>query len=99
MSEQEIWDKVLETAEKEIAAPSYNTFIKGTELYSLTDEQAVIVTDEDFTAGWLEKSYTDVIKGFIYDVIGHEVEPKFYSKDQLQSLSPNLNLKHHNSKM
>ncbi|MDC6327145.1 chromosomal replication initiator protein DnaA [Staphylococcus auricularis] len=87
MSEQEIWDKVLETAEKEIAAPSYNTFIKGTELYSLTDEQAVIVTDEDFTAGWLEKSYTDVIKGFIYDVIGHEVEPKFYSKDQLQSLN------------
>ncbi|WP_309432475.1 DnaA N-terminal domain-containing protein, partial [Bacillus thuringiensis] len=43
MSEKEIWDKVLEIAQERISNTSYQTFIKDTQLYSLKNDEAIIL--------------------------------------------------------
>jgi chromosomal replication initiator protein len=86
MSEQEIWEKVLSLAREEISETSYTTFLKDTEIHALRDNEAIIVTDEDFVANWLNTKYAEIVQSLLYKTIGEEVTPKFYSKNQLESM-------------
>jgi chromosomal replication initiator protein len=87
MSEQEIWEKVLSLAREEISETSYTTFLKDTEIHALRDNEAIIVTDEDFVANWLNTKYAEIVQSLLYKTIGEEVTPKFYSKNQLESMN------------
>ena len=57
MSEQEIWEKVLTLAQEKVSSASYQTFLKDTKLFKLQNEQAIVVTDDDFVANWLKMNY------------------------------------------
>jgi chromosomal replication initiator protein DnaA len=57
MSEKEIWDKVLEIAQERISNTSYQTFIKDTQLYSLKNDEAIILVSLPFNASWLNQRY------------------------------------------
>lgn len=85
MSEKEIWDKVLEIAQERISNTSYQTFIKDTQLYSLKNEEAIILVSLPFNASWLNQRYSEIMQSIIYDVIGYEVKPHFISEDELAS--------------
>lgn len=85
MSEKEIWDKVLEIAQERISNTSYQTFIKDTQLYSLKNDEAIILVSLPFNASWLNQRYSEIIQAIIYDVIGYEVKPHFISEDELAS--------------
>ena len=83
MSEKEIWDKVLELAQERISHTSYHTFIKDTQLYSLKNDEAIILTSLSFNANWLNQKYSEIMQAIIYDVIGYEVKPLFITEDEL----------------
>ena len=85
MSEKEIWDKVLEIAQERISNTSYQTFIKHTQLYSLKNDEAIILVSLPFNASWLNQRYSEIMQAIIYDVIGYEVKPHFISEDELAS--------------
>ena len=85
MSEKEIWDKVLEIAQERISNTSYQTFIKDTQLYSLKNDEAIILVSLPFNASWLNQRYSEIMQAIIYDVIGYEVKPHFISEDELTS--------------
>ena len=85
MSEKEIWDKVLEIAQERISNTSYQTFIKDTQLYSLKNDEAIILVSLPFNASWLNQRYSEIMQDIIYDVIGYEVKPHFISEDELAS--------------
>lgn len=85
MSEKEIWDKVLEIAQERISNTSYQTFIKDTQLYSLKNDEAIILVSLPFNASWLNQRYSEIMQAIIYDVIGFEVKPHFISEDELAS--------------
>ena len=85
MSEKEIWDKVLEIAQERISNTSYQTFIKDTQLYSLKNDEAIILVSLPFNASWLNQRYSEIMQAIIYDVIGYEVKPHFISEDELAS--------------
>ncbi|MGC7651758.1 chromosomal replication initiator protein DnaA [Staphylococcus epidermidis] len=85
MSEKEIWDKVLEIAQERISNTSYQTFIKDTQLYSLKNNEAIILVSLPFNASWLNQRYSEIMQAIIYDVIGYEVKPHFISEDELAS--------------
>lgn len=85
MSEKEIWDKVLEIALERISNTSYQTFIKDTQLYSLKNDEAIILVSLPFNASWLNQRYSEIMQAIIYDVIGYEVKPHFISEDELAS--------------
>ncbi|MBM5955225.1 chromosomal replication initiator protein DnaA [Staphylococcus epidermidis] len=85
MSEKKIWDKVLEIAQERISNTSYQTFIKDTQLYSLKNDEAIILVSLPFNASWLNQRYSEIMQAIIYDVIGYEVKPHFISEDELAS--------------
>ena len=85
MSEKEIWDKVLEIAQERISNTSYQTFIKDTQLYSLKNDEAIILVSLPFNASWLNQRYSEIMQAIIYDVICYEVKPHFISEDELAS--------------
>lgn len=91
MSEKEIWDKVLEIAQERISNTSYQTFIKDTQLYSLKNDEAIILVSLPFNASWLNQRYSEIMQAIIYDVIGYEVKPHFISEDELASYN-NVNI-------
>src|SRR5699024_2540627 len=86
MSEQEIWEKVLTLAQEKVSYPSYQTFLKDTKLYSLQNDEAIVVIYYPFVANWLKTHYVEIIQTALYEAIGHEIMPVFYSEDQLDSL-------------
>ncbi|WP_049385093.1 chromosomal replication initiator protein DnaA [Staphylococcus epidermidis] len=92
MSEKEIWDKVLEIAQERISNTSYQTFIKDTQLYSLKNDEAIILVSLPFNASWLNQRYSEIMQAIIYDVIGYAVKPHFISEDELASYN-NVNTK------
>lgn len=83
MSEKEIWEKVLEIAQDQIAQVSYRTYLENTKLYSIDNSEATIIADIDFNADWLNKKYKEIIKAILYDVMGYEIQPHFISEKQL----------------
>lgn len=86
MSEQEIWEKVLTLAQEKVSSASYQTFLKDTKLFKLQNEQAIVVTDDDFVANWLKMNYAEIIKAALYEAIGHEIATVFYTEEELKSL-------------
>ncbi|WP_436855492.1 chromosomal replication initiator protein DnaA [Staphylococcus caeli] len=89
MSEQEIWEKVLILAQEKVSSASYQTFLKDTKLHQLQSNQAVVVTDDDFVANWLKMNYAEIIKAALYEAIGHEITPVFYTEKELENAHTN----------
>lgn len=91
MSEQEIWERVLSLAQEKVSYPSYQTFLKDTKLYSLENDEAIVVIDDPFVANWLKSHYVEIIQTALYEAIGHEIMPVFYSEDELASMNSKSN--------
>ncbi|EHJ09129.1 chromosomal replication initiator protein DnaA [Staphylococcus simiae] len=89
MSEKEIWEKVLEIAQDRLSAMSYSTFLKDTELYSIKDNEAIVLSSMPFNANWLNQQYAEIIQAILFDVIGYDVKPHFITTDELANYSNN----------
>lgn len=53
MSEQEIWEKVLTLAQEKVSYLAIK-LLKDTKLYSLQNDEAIVVIDDPFVANWLK---------------------------------------------
>ncbi|MCC3673850.1 chromosomal replication initiator protein DnaA [Staphylococcus epidermidis] len=78
-------EKIFRIAQERISNTSYQTFIKDTQLYSLKNDEAIILVSLPFNASWLNQRYSEIMQAIIYDVIGYEVKPHFISEDELAS--------------
>lgn len=89
MSEKEIWEKVLEIAQEKLSAVSYSTFLKDTELYTIKDGEAIVLSSIPFNANWLNQQYAEIIQAILFDVVGYEVKPHFITTEELANYSNN----------
>ena len=87
MSEKEIWEKVLEIAQEKLSAVSYSTFLKDTELYTIKDGEAIVLSSIPFNANWLNQQYAEIIQAILFDVVGYEVKPHFITTEELANYS------------
>ena len=78
--------KSIRSFESEISKSTFNTFLKDTELKEIRDNVAIIFVIHEFYAEWLNSNYKEVIQTIMKDVIGYEVEPKFFTAEQLVNL-------------
>ena len=60
--------------------------MKDTELKEIRDNVVIIFVIHEFYAEWLNSNYKEVIQTIMKDVIGYEVEPKFFTAEQLAEL-------------
>lgn len=71
------WDQVLQTLKSKISAPSYETWLKSTKLYSLEGDNLTILALNEFARDWLEGRYTHLITTALYELTGKEYRVSF----------------------
>ena len=81
--------KVLEIAQEKLSAVSYSTFLKDTELYTIKDGEAIVLSSIPFNANWLNQQYAEIIQAILFDVVGYEVKPHFITTEELANYSNN----------
>jgi chromosomal replication initiator protein len=66
---QSIWKQVLHLVENKISKPSFETWLKATELKEIDDEhkRATIVAENEFARDWVESRYSSLLEDLLYD--------------------------------
>lgn len=85
---KQLWKDVLLEIESRIAKPSFETWLKQTELIDMDQETATIAVPSSFSQEWLEKNYVHLISGILAshtgaDRIVHFVVPDNWKKDDI----------------
>lgn len=78
----EVWQKSLDILQKELSKPSFETWLKATNLIARQDNTIVIAVPNEFAKEWLESRYTNLIKNTLQMVINEEVEVVFVISQQ-----------------
>lgn len=89
-----LWNDVLEEIKSRIAKPSFETWLKQTELIVFDEETAVIEVPSTFAQEWLEKNYIHLISGILASKTGADRIVHFVVPDSL----PTEDLKRSNSR-
>ncbi|MDA1020912.1 MAG: chromosomal replication initiator protein DnaA [Cyanobacteria bacterium] len=104
---QAIWLKVLEQLSKKLRKPSFETWIKPTQLQDIRDDEAIIAVKNDFTRNFIMQTYQkDILEALkeveaksmsIRIIIDPELKPIQETNSQVQTsfadLLPNSALK------
>lgn len=72
-----LWEKTLSIIETKISKPSYETWLKSTQISSLVSKNITIITPNEFARDWLESRYSTLIQDSLYEVIGETLNIKF----------------------
>ncbi|MGB7519878.1 MAG: chromosomal replication initiator protein DnaA, partial [Spirulinaceae cyanobacterium] len=73
---EKLWRQVLKRLQQQLSQPTFDTWIKPTQIQELDDNHAVIATPNPFARNWLQKHYINTIAEVIEDILGHPVEIK-----------------------
>ncbi len=73
----ELWAEILSRLRKEVAAQSFETWLKPTKAVSVTDESITIEVPNKFFKEWLLDHYCEKISARIAEVCGHSLRVEF----------------------
>ncbi|MBO8170006.1 MAG: chromosomal replication initiator protein DnaA [Thermoanaerobacteraceae bacterium] len=87
----ELWQQALEILETELSKPSFETWLKNTELISFQNNKAIISVPNEFAKDWLETRYYHLIKSTFELILKEEISLSFVLPNESYSLynSPN----------
>ncbi|WEG12782.1 chromosomal replication initiator protein DnaA [Pullulanibacillus sp. KACC 23026] len=74
---KELWTRALESIEKKLSKPSFETWLKSTSADSLNNSTLVVTAPNEFARDWLESHYANLITDTLKDITGSEFEVKF----------------------
>lgn len=80
MNQEELkhfWNQVLHEAKKIISKPSFDTWLKSTELIAYEDDQLVVSAENSFSKEWLAKNYVTTIQGIVKKLTGSSLDIHF----------------------
>lgn len=78
---EDLWTQVLERLEGQLSGPTFETWLKPTEIQTLSEEQLTLLTDNPFARNWLQKHYLGQITDVVTDILGHTVTISIDVKD------------------
>lgn len=73
----ELWKKVLLEIEKKVSKPSFETWLKSTEAYTLKNNVLIVTAPNDFARDWLESHYSALITETIFELTNEQMGVKF----------------------
>ncbi|MCR2822654.1 chromosomal replication initiator protein DnaA [Lederbergia panacisoli] len=73
----DLWAQVLMNIKKKVSKPSFDTWLRSTEAYSLKGDTITVSAPNAFAREWLEGQYSQLISGLLYEIIGEELNVKF----------------------
>ena len=71
------WEAILGDLQVQVAGPIYDTWLKGTEAASLSDEVLQVQVPTSFAVEWLERRMYQLIQGTVYRVTGRPLKVQF----------------------
>lgn len=74
----ETWQKILKHLENDLPRPSYDTWLKSTNLIAMDERQLTIVVPNEFAKDWLESRYYSLIKNKADEVLNRDLILKFF---------------------
>ncbi len=76
-----IWQKALDILETQLSKPSFETWLKSTQLITYQGNTATVSVPNEFAKDWLESRYISLIKSTLTNILNHEVQIKFIIPD------------------
>ena len=73
----DVWDRTLELLRHEVLKPSFDTWLRNTQLLTLTDDTIVIGVPSEFARDWLERRYAEDIRRTLRRVLERDLRLKF----------------------
>ncbi|MGM9986875.1 MAG: chromosomal replication initiator protein DnaA [Bacillaceae bacterium] len=73
----DLWKKVLVEIEKKVSKPSFETWLKSTEAYTLKNNILIVIAPNDFARDWLESHYSNLITETIFELTNEQMGVKF----------------------
>ncbi|GEK35071.1 chromosomal replication initiator protein DnaA [Kurthia sibirica] len=98
MNQEELkhfWDEVLNHAQEIISKPSFDTWLKATELVAYEDDRLTVSVPNSFTRDWLAQNYVNTIQDVVMKLTGSKLHIDFVqlSEDDFQMPSTTIKKK------
>lgn len=71
---EQFWTEVLEQLQLQLSKPTFETWIKTTQVERLDDHCLVISTPNPFARNWLQKYYLKNMASVVQEILGHPVD-------------------------
>ncbi|MEL6158772.1 MAG: chromosomal replication initiator protein DnaA [Cyanobacteria bacterium J06623_5] len=81
---EDLWNQVLAKLENQLSGPTFETWIKPTQIQDISQEQLVLLTDNPFARNWLQKHYLAQISNVAAEVLGYTVDVSISVKDDIE---------------
>ncbi|MEL6602426.1 MAG: chromosomal replication initiator protein DnaA [Cyanobacteria bacterium J06614_10] len=81
---EDLWNQVLAKLENQLSGPTFETWIKPTQVQAISQEQLVLLTDNPFARNWLQKHYLAQISNVAAEVLGYTVDVSISVKDDIE---------------
>lgn len=72
-----LWKNTLDIIETKISKPSFETWLKSTQISSLENNDLTIIAPNEFARDWLESRYSTLIQDTLYELVGEKLNIKF----------------------
>ena len=85
-----IWQRVLEELQQQIPKPTFETWVKGTQVVSASDDRLVVGVRSAYARDWLEGRLRTVIARTLTGVVGRPMAVDFvvYENGKIQAAAP-----------
>ncbi|MEM6598120.1 MAG: chromosomal replication initiator protein DnaA [Cyanobacteria bacterium P01_D01_bin.36] len=81
---EDLWNQVLAKLEEQLSGPTFETWIKPTQIQTLSQQQMTLLTDNPFARTWLQKHYLTQISEVAAEILGHTVSIAITVKDDIE---------------
>lgn len=82
----DIWAKISEECKKSVSEIAYDTFFKYLTAESFDSKEFVLSTGYEYIKNTISDLYLDIIKSSIKTVLGLDIEPRVYIKEDEESI-------------
>lgn len=73
----DVWNRTLDILENELSRPSFETWLKSTQLLNFDGSEMIIAVPNVFAKDWIETRYYNLIKDTLQLIVDREVTLKF----------------------
>jgi len=81
---EDLWNQVLAKLEEQLSGPTFETWIKPTQIQTLSQQQLTLLTDNPFARNWLQKHYLTQISDVAAEILGRTVSVSITVKDDVK---------------
>ncbi len=81
---KEIWQKTLDTIEKKLSKPSFETWFKPTQIITIQNNTIIIEVPNEFAKDWLKTKYSNLITKTLFSLTNTSYKIKFVIPEMIE---------------